>query len=267
MNISEITRSLRLGDKGDDVKALQTWLKVRGYFTGEPKGNFLTLTDSAVRDFQKDYGLKVDGWVGPLTLAKMMSLDPRGPYVPGPVKRSTPVWMIRARSMLGKKETDPKFNKEMSAKWSLFGMDLGTIAKNWAAWCGLFVAVALSGTGYNYATNGALARNWGLYGQKIEWKVNGIPEGAIIHVNPKSCSSSSSNHVTFANGDCTVSDLTKPGATFAGLGGNQSSMVKVSIYKASTICAVRWPLGAPLPDKVLVSKNCTGTGSTGESTR
>lgn len=274
--ILSIKRTIKYGSTGEDVKIVQRALKSMGWFGGAIGGNFLTLSEQAAKDFQAAHGLKVDGEVGPITRKKIAEVlgEDKAPPSPddyekpqSPTKKTTPVWMIRARSMLGKKETDSKFNKEMSAKWSLFGMNLGTIAKSWAAWCGLFVAVVLSGTGYNYATNGALARNWGLYGQKIEWKVNGIPEGAIIHVNPKSCSSGASNHVTFANGDCSVSDINKPGATFGGLGGNQSNQVKVSIYKASTICAVRWPTGAPMPEKVNKSLNCTGTGPTDESTR
>lgn len=48
----------------------------------------------------------------------------------------------------------------MSAQWPLVGLNLGTIAKSWSAWCGLAMAFALFGVGIDYQKNGALARNW-----------------------------------------------------------------------------------------------------------
>lgn len=231
----------------------------------ESNPNFLGQMQLKVKAFQKSKGLSSDGEIGPKTWVELNK---------EPVKSETPAppaklpWMVAARKMIGKKETDPAFNKEMSKKWSLFGMNLGTISESWAAWCGLFVAVVLTSVGIKYQTDGALARNWGKYGTVIEYKVNGIPEGSVVWVNSSAnCKSSSGNHVTFANGSCSVTDVTKAGATFAGIGGNQSNSVKVSIYKVANICGVRWPVGQTLPAKVTKSVNCTGTGSTNESTR
>lgn len=178
-----------------------------------------------------------------------------------------PKWYEFAKKFEGKKETESTFGKWMSSKWSLFGMNLGTIAKNWAAWCGLFVAVSLSGVGYKYAKDGSLARNWGKYGQEIHWQTDGIPRGAIIHINHNAnCKSSSSNHVTLADGDCTIEDLKKSGV-FPGYGGNQGNMAKRSMYPVAHICEVRWPMEEKLPAKVTKSLNCGGSSASGESTR
>ena len=157
----------------------------------------------------------------------------------------------------------------MSAKWKLVGLDLGTISKNWAAWCGLFIAVGLSGAGYQWQKTGATAKNWDKFGQKIEWKINGFPQGAIIRINHKmDCKRSSSNHVTMANGDCTAGDLIKSGATFSGYGGNQGNQAKVSTYPVGKICSVSWPKEESLPEKVLKSINCSnGKTNSKESTR
>jgi len=54
-------RALRKGDRGADVVALQTALGVR------PDGDFGPATDAAVRLFQADRGLVVDGMVGAMT--------------------------------------------------------------------------------------------------------------------------------------------------------------------------------------------------------
>lgn len=59
--------TLRKGSKGDMVKELQTLLQKKGYYTGEIDGNFGTATLDAVKAFQRDMGLTVDGVVGDQT--------------------------------------------------------------------------------------------------------------------------------------------------------------------------------------------------------
>lgn len=59
---------LKYGMTGSDVAALQEKLKAAGYFSGTCAGNYLTLTQSAVIAFQRDYGLTVDGIAGPATM-------------------------------------------------------------------------------------------------------------------------------------------------------------------------------------------------------
>ena len=54
-----------------DIKEVQTRLKKWGYYTGNVDGINGPLTVSAVKKFQKRYGLTQDGIVGPLTAAKM----------------------------------------------------------------------------------------------------------------------------------------------------------------------------------------------------
>lgn len=56
------------GSTGQTVRQIQTALKNRGYYTGKVDGIFGKLTTAAVKKFQKDYGLKVDGIVGPVTM-------------------------------------------------------------------------------------------------------------------------------------------------------------------------------------------------------
>ena len=61
------------GDKGTEVKEMQEKLIVCGYSCGSygADGDFGSGTDSAVRSFQKDYGLTVDGKFGPASKAKL----------------------------------------------------------------------------------------------------------------------------------------------------------------------------------------------------
>ena len=63
--------NLTKGKQGDQVKELQTNLKTLGYYTRQVDGDYGTYTDTAVRAFQKKYGLLVDGIVGPVTCQKI----------------------------------------------------------------------------------------------------------------------------------------------------------------------------------------------------
>ncbi len=66
--------ALREGDSGSAVTELQTMLKQLNIYYGEITGNFGTLTRQAVRKFQSDYGLRVDGVAGAETINKLRSL-------------------------------------------------------------------------------------------------------------------------------------------------------------------------------------------------
>ena len=78
---------LRYGDKGDDVKRLQTRLKELGYFSGNIGGNYLDLTAAAVRAFQSAANLDVTGEANSATL-QMLASD-SAPEAPKPTGDST----------------------------------------------------------------------------------------------------------------------------------------------------------------------------------
>ena len=69
-------RLLRRGSRGDDIRALQQRLNELGYNCGRADGIFGKQTDSAVRAFQRQNGLAVDGIVGKDTRAKLYSQPP-----------------------------------------------------------------------------------------------------------------------------------------------------------------------------------------------
>jgi peptidoglycan hydrolase-like protein with peptidoglycan-binding domain len=66
--------SLRNGDTGDTVRALQKALKAAGFLSGSVDGVFGNKTESAVKAMQKKHGLTVDGIAGSVTLNKLNSL-------------------------------------------------------------------------------------------------------------------------------------------------------------------------------------------------
>ena len=59
----------------DEIRQLQENLKALGFYeSGSVTGNYGTLTEEAVRQFQRKYGLDADGIAGTKTLAKIQSL-------------------------------------------------------------------------------------------------------------------------------------------------------------------------------------------------
>ena len=72
-NTSTDDDSLRKGATGTAVKTLQTNLKKLGFYTAYVDGSFGSTTESAVKAFQKKYGLTADGVVGSATLKKIES--------------------------------------------------------------------------------------------------------------------------------------------------------------------------------------------------
>ena len=72
-NASTDDDSLRKGATGTAVKTLQTNLKKLGFYTAYVDGSFGATTESAVKAFQRKYGLTADGVAGSATLKKIES--------------------------------------------------------------------------------------------------------------------------------------------------------------------------------------------------
>ena len=64
----------QMGSMGEEVSAVQSALKDRGYYDGKVDGIYGTITKNAVTKFQKDNGLKTDGIAGKQTL-KALGID------------------------------------------------------------------------------------------------------------------------------------------------------------------------------------------------
>jgi len=77
---SQLSRMLRKGMRGDDVKDMQEKLLKLGYDLGPDgaDGDFGAMTELAVRKFQMDNSLEVDGIVGPESYKKLSELAKEG---------------------------------------------------------------------------------------------------------------------------------------------------------------------------------------------
>ncbi len=69
----EQTSVLDRGNRGQEVESLQTDLQELGYYTYNLDGIFGPITEDAVKNFQAEKGLTVDGLVGPETFKALSS--------------------------------------------------------------------------------------------------------------------------------------------------------------------------------------------------
>ncbi len=67
--------TVKMGDKGNDVKEIQERLKELKYFSGSATGEFGEKTETAVKSFQKRNGLSADGNIGENTREVLFSED------------------------------------------------------------------------------------------------------------------------------------------------------------------------------------------------
>jgi Peptidase family M23/Putative peptidoglycan binding domain len=88
------SRTMKIGDRGWDVAAMQYILARRGYPPGAIDAVFGPLTDLALRNYQRAYGLTADGLAGPQTISALRrGPASRGttPVANGPVRLLRPV--------------------------------------------------------------------------------------------------------------------------------------------------------------------------------
>lgn len=87
-------KTIKVGDNGEDVRAMQQKLAEYGYYTGEIDGRFGNQTRRAVEKFQYQHGLSVDGIAGKRTLTVLYDSDDirRAPVdaTPSPSPSQTP---------------------------------------------------------------------------------------------------------------------------------------------------------------------------------
>jgi peptidoglycan hydrolase-like protein with peptidoglycan-binding domain len=89
------SRTLKRGDRGWDVAAMQYILARRGYPPGGIDAVFGPMTDTALRNFQRAYGLSGDGLAGPMTIRALRhGRASRGTPVTSPVANG-PVRLLR----------------------------------------------------------------------------------------------------------------------------------------------------------------------------
>ena len=125
---------------GPDVRELQERLKELGYSPGPVDGIYGSATAGAVRAFQADEELDVDGVVGPLTRAELEQAEPDDEHDIGHASAIGMGALHEARKHLGVKERPAGSNRTSFGRW--FGVD-------GVPWCNIFVSYCFE-TGSQY---------------------------------------------------------------------------------------------------------------------
>ena len=139
---------------GPDVLQLQQKLTLLGYAPGPCDGIYCVATAGAVRAFQRDNKLEIDGVVGPATRKALSSA--KKPPQPQPIVRQPSTLgqeaLAEAVKWIGTKEKPMNSNRTQFGQW--FGVD-------GCAWCNIFVSYCFS-VGAKYVI-GAGFKGAGIY--------------------------------------------------------------------------------------------------------
>lgn len=163
---------VRRGSHGSDVEALQGALEAAGYDCGGVDGSFGAHTEAAVRAFQRDHGLSVDGVVGPRTWAAL-----GGGSTPAPRPEPT-------RPGDGF-EPAPSTGQRYAARGTGYypdssAMEGGYVDRKGKPLCTLqdflagrapYVSVAMDSTAFPYGTKLRIPELEAKYGRAIEFRV------------------------------------------------------------------------------------------------
>lgn len=107
--------TVKKGSKGSDVKATQTFLNWCINAKLAVDGNCGNLTDKAIRKYQTQYKLKVDGIFGPASKKKAQEIVNK--YAPTPVPAPAPKEQTLADKILDACKAQAEWSKNSKYKW------------------------------------------------------------------------------------------------------------------------------------------------------
>lgn len=245
--------ALKLGDLGDAVTLAQLGLRQFGHEI-QADGDFGEKTEIAVRAFQAAHGIKISGRIG-LDTANAIEgelpaqIKKAAVAVPAPSVKALAPWLSVMRAITGEKEypgaPNSPFVLGMAATIGQRFPSLAAYCREYRQdlipWCGLTEAYVMAMAGIRPVTkeDGAdygflWAGDWAFFGEPVRFESEAIPLGAVMVLTRRG-----GGHVTTFDG------WVRQGDTFAGRGGNQSDMIKVSTFGMDRVSAVRWPKGYP----------------------
>lgn len=214
---------------------VQARLAALGYVPGPVDGIAGRRTQGAIRAFQRDQTLDVDGLVGPATAARLF------PEAAGGGGTAPLPWMEEARRLMGTREVPGPGSNPAIEDWAT-GLGIPYRSDD-IPWCGLFAAHCIGATlpDEPLPANPLGARNWMRFGRSCE------PGLGSILVFWRESRTSGKGHVGFYAGEDEHG--------FYVLGGNQSDAVNFRRLPRRQFLGARWPASAEAaePNKVAMT--------------
>lgn len=202
------------------VLSIQRMLQALGYDPATLDGVIGPRTRAAIRAFQRDHGLRINGVAGPVTCARLQLLvEPR--------------WLAIARRHLGLAERDGPASNALLLQWATH---LGLAYRDDAEpWCGLFVAHCLRAAlpAEPLPDHALAARSWRYFGQAC------APMTGAVLIFWRDQPKGWTGHVGF----CIGADAD----AFHLLGGNQGNRVSIVRIARQRLLGARWPVTVPAP--------------------
>ena len=226
----KLSRLLRVGTKGEDVRDLQQHLILLELLDKcQDDGHFGKITEKAVICFQQDNNLDDDGIVGEATAVHLNSeLSFLNEYHDYP-------YMMTAKSLIGLSEIKGyKHNPEIVQMWK--DIKRGGIKDDETPWCSAYVGAVMERNGIR-STRFESAKSWLDWGITIDKPVY----GCIVVFNR-----SGGGHVGFCVGQDVNGNLQI-------LGGNQSDQVNVKAFDNDRVVGYRFPEGIKMVDQLPIT--------------
>ena len=236
------------------VREIQQALKDKGFDPGAIDGVWGRKTIAAVKQFQSEQRLTVDGIVGPKTKAALLgtattgtATTPGTPVTPGTPATPVPLaeasilpWYEEAKHLMGTKEVLGSKSNPDILDWAE-DLDIQYSTDD-IPWCGLFVAHCVGATLPQEAlpANPLGARQWERFGDSTDPRV-----GAVMVFWRKS-RQSGLGHVGFYVGE--------DNDAYQILGGNQSDSVCLTWMGKNRFLSAHWPKSASKLTSLAVMK-------------
>ncbi len=218
------------------VLDIQRALVSHGYQPGPLDGAWGARTDGALRQFQRDRGLIVDGIVGPRTkLALWPNLVASRIAVAAP---SVPLWLTLAIAEIGQREASGRDSNRRIIAYRTLGRTTSDAATEDGSrpWCADFANAMLEVAGVP-GTRSGLARSFERSPEFV--RLAGPALGAITTFW-RGAKASGKGHVNFYAGQLSSGRI-------IGVGGNQSDAATAAEYGTARLVAYWWPRSAPAP--------------------
>ncbi len=202
------------------ITQIQKALRNKGLDPGAIDGIWGRNTIAAVRQFQMQQGLEVDGIVGPQTTAALFK------DVPSAIELLLP-WFEEAKHLMGTKEVLGDKNNPVIMDWAK-DLDINYAGDD-IPWCGLFVVHCVGATLQHEVLPGNPlgARQWEKFG------VTANPRLGAVMVFWRESLASGKGHVGFYVGE--------DDEAYQILGGNQSDKVCLMWLGKDRFLSARWP--------------------------